>query len=121
MTTKCNVTRSGFDLYKKRIACLILSCASVGLVTGCASQRISNALERYDIPPQKAQCIGDRLADRLTFAQLQSLNRAAKAYRTADLSNGALAISDLMTMALELRNPQISLEIASAAIRCSAR
>lgn len=106
MTIKYSATYSGFDSHRKTIGCLGLICASLCLVASCASQRISNVVERYGIAPRKAECIGDRLGDRLSFAQLQALNRAAKAYQAADFPKSAPAISDLMTVASELRDPQ---------------
>jgi hypothetical protein len=98
------------------IACTALVLA---LGAGCASQRIAGALERYGVPPEKASCVGDSLSDRLSFSQLQALNRAATAYRDVDRSSVPLTLLDLARVAAEVRDPVIPLEIVRASVKCA--
>ncbi|MEH3087868.1 MAG: hypothetical protein PGN26_15320 [Xylophilus ampelinus] len=98
-------------------ATLLLAAA---LAAGCASQRISSALERYGVPPDKADCVGDSLTDRLTIAQLQSLSKAAKAYRAIGDEGLSMTLFDLARVAAELRDPVIPLEVVRAGVRCTA-
>lgn len=106
------------DLLKKS---LFSACAATILITvsGCASQRISSALEGYGVPPENAQCVGDSLSERLSVAQLQALGRAAKAYRSIDTSSVPLTLIDLTRVAAELRDPVIPIEIVRAGVKCS--
>ncbi|WP_295856993.1 hypothetical protein [uncultured Xylophilus sp.] len=89
------------------------------LSAGCASQRISSALERYGVPPDKADCVGDSLAERLTFAQLQSLSKAARAYRVIGNDGVTMTLFDLARVGAELRDPVIPLEVVRAGVRCT--
>lgn len=100
---------------------VVLSCVTVVLAisAGCASQRISSALVRYGVPPDKADCVGDSLSDRLSVGQLQSLGRAAWAYQSIDRSSIPLTLIDLARVAAELRDPVIPIEIVRAGIKCA--
>ena len=100
---------------------VVLGCSTVALAisAGCASQRISSALVRYGVPPDKADCVGDSLSDRLSVGQLQSLGRAARAYQSIDRSSIPLTLIDLARVAAELRDPVIPIEIVRAGIKCA--
>jgi len=98
---------------------LLLAATVLALSTGCASQRISSALARYGVPPDKADCVGDSLSDRLSFSQLQALRRAAGAYGAIDRSSVPLTLLDLARVAAEIRDPVIPLEIVRAGIKCA--
>ena len=92
--------------------------AVVALASGCAAQRIATSLERYGVPPDKAGCVGDSLAERLSYAQLQALGRAANAYKAIDGSNLSMTMFDLARVAAELRDPVIPLEVVRAGVTC---
>jgi hypothetical protein len=100
-----------------------LTIASAALIlilsAGCASQRISSALEAYGVPPDKAECVGDSLSDRLSLSQLQALNRAASTYRAMDRGSVPLTLLDLARVAAEVRDPVIPLEIVRAGVKCA--
>ena len=53
------------------------------LLAGCATpaERITDRLQAAGVPGAEARCMGNRLAARLSLAQLQELNRVVK---TAD-------------------------------------
>ena len=53
-------------------------------VTGCGSpprEKIADALIGYGIAPAQAQCVGTRLEQRLTVAQLRELGSLARSYQ----------------------------------------
>ena len=102
----------------KTLTVSLLAGVLVALTSGCASQRISSSLERYGVPPDKAECVGDSLASRLSTAQLQALGRAANAYKAVDRSSVSLTLVDLARVAAELRDPVIPIEITRAGVQC---
>jgi hypothetical protein len=53
------------------------------LVAGCAtpSQRISTKLIGYGVPEPQAVCMGDRLQQRLSYAQLKRIGEIGKSSR----------------------------------------
>ena len=91
----------------------------LALSGGCASQRISSALERYGVAPEKADCVGDSLSERMSFSQLQSLSRAARTYQSIDGASVSLTLLDLARITAELRDPVIPIEIVRAGVKCS--
>ncbi|WP_238995245.1 hypothetical protein [Sphingomonas solaris] len=93
---------------------------AVTLLTGCAtpSTQISTALTRYGLEAQRADCVGSDLSSHLSINQLQQLGRAAKAYRTNDSDPAHLTASDLMRVAVELKDPAVPLAVAGAGVRC---
>ncbi len=50
------------------------------LLAGCATpaERITDRLQAAGVPGAEARCMGNRLAARLSLAQLQELNRVVK-------------------------------------------
>ena len=102
-----------------RIATALGAAALIALSAGCASQRIAHSLERYGVPPDKAACVGDSLAERLSYAQLQALSRAASEYKAMDNNRGVtMTLFDLARIATELRDPVIPLEVVRAGVTC---
>lgn len=99
----------------------VIACTAIVLLlsAGCASQRIASALERYGVSPDKAECVGDSLSERLSFSQLQALNRAASTYRAMDRGSVSLTLLDLARVAAEVRDPVIPLEIVRAGVKCA--
>jgi len=104
-----------------RVAWTSLAAATMLLLltSGCASQRIASSLERYGVPPDKAACVGDSLAERLSYAQLQALSRAASEYKAIDNNRSVtMTLFDLARIATELRDPVIPLEVVRAGVTC---
>ena len=93
------------------LACL----ATLILLSSCASKRISGALQRYGLDEKRSECVGDRLTETLSMEQLQSLSRAAKAYKQASQT---LKIADFVQVGSELNDPQIPLKITQSALQC---
>lgn len=62
------------------------------LVAACASpaERIAAKLEAAGVPPPQARCMGDRLAQRLSYGQLDQLNRVVRDNGTERLTVGRL-------------------------------
>ena len=93
--------------------------AALGLAACVSpSAKISTELKRYGLDQRQAQCVGDRLEDRLSLAQLQQLARAARAYSTNDPNPQQLSVGDLARVSGQISDPQIPVELASAGVAC---
>ncbi|MCZ2495300.1 hypothetical protein GN316_00880 [Xylophilus sp. Kf1] len=101
-----------------RAALATVCMAGLAFTAGCASQRIAGSLERYGVPPDKAACVGDSLAERLSYAQLQALGKAAADGRKIDNSSVTMTLFDLARVATDLRDPVIPLEVVRAGVKC---
>ena len=92
----------------------------IGSLAACASPstRIAGELGRFGLDPARAQCIGDRLENDLSVAQLQELARAAKAYGANDSNPGQLTVSDLSRVAASIRDPAVPVAVLRAGSGC---
>ncbi len=89
------------------------------LLAACATpaQRIATKLTDYGVPPAQAQCMGDRLASRLTRAQLQ---------RLADLAQldpdrvGKMTIAEIAQTLGERGDPAVVAEVIRTGLVCLA-
>jgi hypothetical protein len=96
-----------------------LSLAPLLLLFACAtpSQRIATKLTDYGVPPAQAQCMGERLASRLTRAQLQ---------RLADLAQldpdrvGRMTVAEIAQTLGEKGDPAVVAEVIRTGIVCLA-
>lgn len=90
------------------------------LLAGCAtpSARIADELTRFGLQQDQAICVGDRLQARLSLAQLQQLGRAARTYSQNDPGARRLNAGDLARASSQINDPQIPVEVASAAASC---
>ena len=63
------------------------------LLAGCATpaQRIASKLEAAGLPRPQARCMGDKLASRLSYRQLDELNRVVRDSGSERLTVGRLA------------------------------
>jgi len=95
-------------------------CAGALLLTGCAtpSARIATELTRFGLDQNQATCVGGRLEARLSLAQLKQLARAARAYASDDPNPRQLTGGDLARVSAQINDPQIPIEVASAAASC---
>ena len=82
------------------------------------SDRIADALVAYGLAPPQAQCIGERLEDRLSVGQLRELASYARAYGTDDPDPGAQGIGDLIRVAAQVHDPRVPIEVGKAAAHC---
>lgn len=94
--------------------------AALFTLTACATprERIADALVGYGIPPAQARCVGGRLEDRLSVAQLRELARYARAYRDNDPNPGALTIADLIRVTSQVQDARVPIEVGKAAAQC---
>lgn len=99
---------------------LVMTCMGALTLTACAAPatRISTGLQRYGLDQQRADCVGTRLQSDLSLGQLQTLGRAAAAYRRGDATPGVLTVGDLLRVAGELKDPAIVLAVGKAAAGC---
>lgn len=89
------------------------------LLAACAtpSQRIATKLTQYGVPPQQAQCMGDRLASRLSRQQLQ---------RLADIAQldpdrvGRMTVNEIAVTLGESGDPAIVAEVIKTGLVCLA-
>lgn len=97
----------------------IIVLGSLLLLAGCAtpSQRIATKLTQYGLPPAQAQCMGDRLASRLSRAQLQ---------RLADIAQldpdrvGRMTVNEIAQTLGESGDPAIVSEVIRTGLVCLA-
>jgi hypothetical protein len=89
-------------------------------LAGCAtpSDRITDALVDYGIAPPQAQCVGERLEDRLTIGQLRELASYVRAYRDNDPDPNALGVTDLIRVASQVQDARVPIELGKAAANC---
>ena len=90
------------------------------LLAGCAtpSARITTELTRFGLDQNQATCVGNRLGARLSLAQLKQLAGAARAYASNDPNPRQLTGGDLARVSAQIKDPQIPIEVASAAASC---
>ena len=101
---------------------LLLGLAVLG-AGGCVSPSgiIAGELGRYGLDTQRAACVGSRLEDDLSTAQLRELAAAARAYGRNDANPGRLTVSDLIRVAGAIRDPEVPLAVGRAGVRCGLR
>lgn len=87
------------------------------LLTACASpsQRIERKLVEYGVPAPQAQCMGDRLARRLSNAELRQLDRlvSVNAERL-----GRMRLEELGRALSGTDNPALVADIVRTGIGC---
>jgi hypothetical protein len=89
------------------------------LLPACATpaERIATKLTQYGVPPVQARCMGDRLASRLTRAQLQ---------RLADLAQldpdrvGRMTVAEIAQTLGEQGDPAVVAEVIRTGLVCLA-
>ena len=98
----------------------ILLLGSLLVLSACTTprERIADALVGYGIAPDKAQCVGGRLEQRLSIGQLQELARLARVYRENDPNPAALTPSDLIRVASQVQDARVPIEVGKAAANC---
>lgn len=99
---------------------LFLLFAAPAALSACATpaDRISDALVGYGINPRQAECVGERLEQRLSLSQLQELAGLARSYQQNDPEPGKLTVNDLLRVAAQVKDPRVPLEVAKAAGNC---
>lgn len=87
------------------------------LVAGCStpSQRISSKLISYGVPEPQAVCVGDKLDDRLSIAQLQRIGQIAKRSRN---EAGQVTITQFARALDKPGDEQLVAEVLRAGLGC---
>ena len=87
-------------------------------LAACATpaERIASKLGEYGVPPREAQCMGDRLANRLSTAQLQRLNDLA---RTNGERVGRMTIGDIARLFSGPGDVQLASQLLRAGLSCA--
>lgn len=98
----------------------VLSIASVLVLAACASispkSRLRAGLIDAGVSPDMAGCMADRMADRLSIAQLRRL-QSLGSLRKAD--PGGMGIDRLLHKVRALEDPEIILVTSKAALVCA--
>jgi hypothetical protein len=96
----------------------ILSLAAVAslALSGCMASRyqISDALMRYGLDRNQADCAAEFLRGHLSTRQVDRLADAARYYR----SDSRLTFGDLIRVAASVRDTRTTLEVGAAAVAC---
>jgi len=92
-----------------------LSIVALLLVAGCTSpaDKIATKLEDAGVPHRQSRCMGDRLAERLSYGQLKTLSSLAKPEDGQRMSVNKLA------RRLGDADPQLVSELIQAGISCA--
>lgn len=89
-------------------------------LSACASlsprERVHDELLRAGIKPRMANCLADRLSERLSVSELRQLGRAAKLPRK---DVGAMSIGELADRLRAIGDPHIVSVVTSAGIGCA--
>lgn len=107
--------RGGTMLY--RLLPFAAAALALGL-SGCASpsQKITRALVGYGVPPRQAQCMGDRLGQRLSLGQLLRLQELTGIDGRKLSGMTIRQIADKLT---DKRDPELVAEFLRAGIACA--
>ena len=107
---------------------LLLAFLPTAMLAGCAgnvadyvgprASIIESQLLRYGLDARASQCIGERLGATLTPLQLRRFERIAAVVREGYFDPPRLGIRDLRHVASTMSDPQIRLELESAAGLC---
>ncbi len=100
---------------KVAVAVASLSLAALA-ISGCTASRyqISDALMRYGLDHNQAQCAAEFLRGRLSVGQVDRLTRAARYYNPG----GPLTFGDLVRVAGTVDDNRVALEVGAAALAC---
>lgn len=91
--------------------------AAMVILAGCAtpSQRISSKLIGYGVPEPQAVCVGDKLEDRLSIAQMQRIGQIAKRSRNDD---GQVTITQFAAALNKPGDEELVAEVLRAGLGC---
>ncbi len=88
------------------------------MLAACATpaDRIAGALSSYGVPDRQARCMGERLQDRLSIAQLKRLNDLAKLNRDRV---GKISINALADQLNRDGDPKLVAQVVRAGLHCA--
>ena len=97
---------------------LIVAALPIVALAGCATPetRVRTALVDAGISRPVANCMAQRMVDRLSLAQLQKLSRLSGMSRT---QIGQLTIGELLRRAKALGDPEIVAVVTTAGLGCA--
>lgn len=86
------------------------------VVAACATpaDKITAALTDYGLPPKQARCMGDRLQDRLSLAQLERLGDLARANR----GQGKVSVNRIADQLDRDGDPKLVAAVVNAGVGC---
>jgi hypothetical protein len=95
---------------------LLAALALAGCVTASPRERVRSELLSAGLKPRMADCLADRLVDRLSVGELRQLGRAAKLPRK-DVGN--MSINELADRLAAVGDPHIVSVVTSAGLGCA--
>lgn len=97
---------------------LILAVLPLFAIAGCATPeaRVRTALMDAGIPRPMANCMAQRMVDRLSLGQLQKLSRLSGVSRA---QIGQLSVGELLRRARALGDPEIVSVVTTAGVGCA--
>ena len=95
-----------------------LALAAALLLAACASpaERITEKLVEAGVPDRQAQCMGTRLAERLTAEQLRELGKVAGNDRAEGRRS---SLRDLVRRVRDVNDPQLVAVLVGAGVECA--
>lgn len=109
---------------------LLLSLLPLGFLAGCAEKAylldykistkaalVSQDMARYGLNESEARCVGERLGNSLSIWQLRQLI-AAGAGEHGEAGAARLTVRDLLRVGSQVRDPEVTLEVAGATSGC---
>lgn len=87
----------------------------LALLAGCATsaEKIATRLEAAGVPSAQSRCMGDRLASRLSYGQLQELNRVV-----GDAGGEKLTVNRIVRR-LDDADPALVSELVRTGLGCA--
>lgn len=109
---------------------LLLGLLPLGFLAGCTEKAylldykistkaalVAQDMARYGLNESEARCVGERLGNSLSIWQLRQL-MAAGAGAESEAGAARLTVRDLLRIASQVRDPEVTLEVAGATSDC---
>lgn len=94
--------------------------AAIFTLSACAGlspeSRLRSGLEEAGLSPRMAGCMAERMADRLSLAQLRKLQSLASLRKS---HSGKMSIDQLLHKVRALEDPEIFAVTSGSALRCA--
>jgi hypothetical protein len=103
-------------LEMKRLAPIALALSLAACATVSPEAKVRNALLDVGLSPPMAECMAERLVDRLSLAQLRRLNSLAK-LPGRDIGN--MTVDEFLYRTRALQDPEIFSVVSRAGLGCA--
>ena len=100
----------------RRLAAVMLASLALSACAASPTMRVRTALLQAGVPQRMANCLADRLVERLSYDQLRELGQIAKLPRE---DTGKLTIHQLVKRVSAIGDPKIVEVVTSSGIGCA--